>query len=65
MGATGPCGPCSEIHFDHYGIGPKFVNAGRDDLVEVKTNIVDLKPNSTLLSNENRNLLIVAAAYPV
>ena len=49
MGATGPCGPCSEIHFDHYGIGPKFVNAGRDDLVEVRTNIVDLKPNSTLV----------------
>ena len=35
MGSTGPCGPCTEIHFDHFGIGPKFVNAGRDDLVEV------------------------------
>ena len=36
MGSTGPCGPCTEIHFDHNGIGSKFVNAGRDDLVEVK-----------------------------
>jgi alanyl-tRNA synthetase len=36
MGSTGPCGPCTEIHFDHNGLGPKFVNAGRDDLVEVK-----------------------------
>ncbi len=33
MGSSGPCGPCTEIHFDHYGSGPKFVNAGRDDLV--------------------------------
>ena len=36
MGATGPCGPCTEIHFDHTGTkGPECVNAGLDDVVEV------------------------------
>jgi len=35
MGAVGPCGPCTEIHFDHDGLGPKFVNSGSDGLVEV------------------------------
>ncbi len=36
MGAYGPCGPCTEIHFDHKGLGPKFVNAGCDSLIEVR-----------------------------
>ncbi|XP_034482126.1 alanine--tRNA ligase, mitochondrial [Drosophila innubila] len=43
MGATGPCGPCTEIHIDHRpGSGPssiperaKLVNAGRSDLTEL------------------------------
>ena len=35
MGATGPCGPCAEIHYDHKGRGPSFVNKGFDDIVEL------------------------------
>ncbi|UYV75311.1 AARS2, partial [Cordylochernes scorpioides] len=37
MAKTGPCGPCTEIHFDHVG-GPgrsAFVNKGLKDLVEI------------------------------
>lgn len=38
MGETGPCGPCSEIHFDKTtdGTAPaSLVNAGSPDLVEI------------------------------
>ena len=39
MGATGPCGPCSEIHFDHgeqYGTGKNdVVNGETDRFVEI------------------------------
>lgn len=35
MGATGPCGPCTEIHYDHHGRGAHGVNQGWDDLVEI------------------------------
>ncbi|KAH8365808.1 hypothetical protein KR093_004670 [Drosophila rubida] len=43
MGATGPCGPCTEIHIDHRpGSGPsavkersRLVNGGRADLTEL------------------------------
>jgi len=38
MGETGPCGPCSEIHFDRTPDGnasPSLVNAGSPDLIEI------------------------------
>lgn len=42
MGATGPCGPCTEIHYDHLEAGganvkarAEAVNAGRPDLTEI------------------------------
>uniref|UniRef100_T1ITY8 Alanine--tRNA ligase n=1 Tax=Strigamia maritima TaxID=126957 RepID=T1ITY8_STRMM len=37
MGKTGPCGPCTEIHFDHVGSRhcPHLVNIGNPEVVEV------------------------------
>lgn len=37
MGETGPCGPCSEIHFDRTPdlSGGKLVNAGSPDVIEI------------------------------
>ncbi|CAN5656364.1 alanine--tRNA ligase [soil metagenome] len=36
MGETGPCGPCSEMHFDftENGCKPEDVNAGLEDVIE-------------------------------
>ena len=37
MGDTGPCGPCSEIHYDftEKGCGAKDVNSGNPDVMEI------------------------------
>ena len=37
MGDTGPCGPCSEIHFDFTkeGCKPEDINAGHEDVIEI------------------------------
>lgn len=49
MAATGPCGPCTEIHIDHLPSSndsnrAQYVNAGRADLTEL-WNIVFIQYN--------------------
>lgn len=48
MGDTGPCGPCSEVHFDRTPdlSGKHLVNAGSQDVIEVG-NLVFIQYNRT------------------
>jgi len=41
MGATGPCGPCTEIHFDRTPdkSGAALVNGGSDQCIEIWNNV--------------------------
>jgi alanyl-tRNA synthetase len=41
MGATGPCGPCTEIHYDKTAdkSGAKLVNGGSDQCIEIWNNV--------------------------
>ncbi len=49
MGETGPCGPCSEIHFDKTPdlSGAKLVNMGSPDVIEI-WNLVFIQYNRNL-----------------
>ncbi|CAG9859655.1 unnamed protein product [Phyllotreta striolata] len=46
MGLAGPCGPCTEIHYDHIGGADraKYLNKGLHDLIEI-WNVVFIEYN--------------------
>src|SRR5262249_5187354 len=60
MGETGPCGPCSEIHYDNTPdkSGGKLVNAGTDKVIEI-WNLVFIQFNR----NPDRSLTPLPARH--
>lgn len=60
MGNTGPCGPCTEVHYDHTPdrSGDRLVNAGTDQVIEI-WNLVFIQFNR----NEDRSLAPLPAKH--
>ena len=60
MGNTGPCGPCTEVHYDHTPdkSGGPLVNGGTDKVIEI-WNLVFIQFNR----NENQSLTPLPAQH--
>lgn len=60
MGSTGPCGPCTEVHYDSTPdkSGAKLVNAGTDKVIEI-WNLVFIQFNR----NEDQSLTPLPAKH--
>jgi alanyl-tRNA synthetase len=60
MGNTGPCGPCTEVHYDSTPdkSGAKLVNAGTDKVIEI-WNLVFIQFNR----NEDQSLTALPAKH--
>ena len=60
MGSTGPCGPCTEVHYDHTPdkTGGPLVNGGTDKVIEI-WNLVFIQFNR----NEDQSLTPLPARH--